>query len=835
MFVQGGLVKRHEVSLFMGFAILVILACMGMMAGCSRATMPSTVPTGTAVADMNESVAPEQNFAENTASDVNPPASVSKEPSIPKATPVPNKSANSLETSNSVVLPEHKHKTLSLDIDPNRSTGQVHPMQFGLNLAYTSNAQLPLHTSVLQESGFKSLRYPSGLITDLFHWETGDVHGEVKKAETGWTDFLDVCKKTGISPSLAQIGVNYGTGTPEEAAAWVRDANIVRKLGIRYWEIGNEIWFQSEPDLHGGTLPDGTELPGKPNDPVTYGKESARYIQTMKQVDPTIRIGVHVNGDPFSTLLYGAMKEAGAVPDFVICHAYPCGPESSDIATLTQSKRYFDGTVVQLRNELERTFGPEADAIELFFNEFNSTYQAGKQSASLINGLYMADVIGSAMNRGVENVTWFLYRQADSGVTFFGNNKDMLYGWRRARTMIGKSSWYGDIQLIGVETNDKYPTFYMAKLLNRFLREGDAILPVETPDFLLTPYATAGEDGSVRVLLMNKSFDTAYDTDLLVGGKTKDMPVHLYGYGPENDAANATGKGNPDLTIDSVPFDEAGRTLTVPPLTAVLAVFNPKEPLPARPDPPVVKVAEVTPVSVRLAWEEVPGAHHYDLYWGPNRFNNTYWSLADATTGTEGTILALSPGTEYRFMVRAVSGDGFQSDGGILPGVRTADMTTSLPFSGTPSTIPGRILAIDYDVGGEGLAYHDTEPANSGTKYRPEEGVDIQDCSLGGFNIGWILKGEWLTYTVSAQEAKNHNVILRLASTESGGKFHLELDGMDVSGPLSVPDTGDWQVWEEVSVEGIPFPAGISQLRVVFDANSPASGYVGNLLDINVE
>lgn len=815
--------------------VLLTLAIIGILSGCSGGFRPGFPASETVLVDKAETLQPEQPTTENDPSDANQNPPGQKEAISASGSAGLTDASAPLETSNSVTLPEQKRKAISLDIDPDCVTGQVHPMQFGLNLAYTSHAQLPLHTAALLESGFRGLRYPSGLITDLFHWETGNVHGEVKKAETGWTDFLDVCERTGISPSLAQIGINYGTGTPEEAAAWVRDANIVRKLGIRNWEIGNEIWLQSEPDLHGSTLPDGTVLPGKPNDPVTYGKESARYIQAMKRVDPTIQIGVHTNGDPFSSKLYGAMKEAGAVPDFVIYHAYPCGPESSDIATLTHSKRFFGETVASLRNELERNFGPEADGIELFFNEFNATYQAGKQTASLINGLYMADVIGAAMGNGVENVTWFLYRQADAGVTFFGNNKDMLYGWRRARTMIGKPSWYGDIQLIGVETNDKYPTFYMAKLINRFLREGDDVLAVETPDFLLTPYATAGKDGSVRVMLINKSADTAYDADLLVGGGSMNGPAHLFWYGPENDAANATGEGNPDVTITTASFDATSRGLTIPPLTAVLVLLNPKEPLPVRPEPPDVEVAEVSPVAVRLSWEAVPNAHHYDLYWGPNRFNNTYWTLADATSSTEGTILALSPGTEYRFMVRAVSKDGFQSDGGTLSGVTTANMTTSLPFSGTPSAIPGRILAIDYDLGGEGLAYHDTEPANSGTKYRPEEGVDIQDCSLGGFNIGWIQKGEWLNYTVSAQEAATHTIILRFASTESGGQFHLVLDGKDVSGPLSVPDTGDWQVWEEVEVQGMPFPAGVSQLRVVFDANSPASGYVGNLLDMEIK
>src|SRR5580704_6879913 len=42
---------------------------------------------------------------------------------------------------------------------------------------------------------------------------------------------------------------------------------------------------------------------------------------------------------------------------------------------------------------------------------------------------------------------------------------------------------------------------------------------------------------------------------------------------------------------------------------------------------------------------------------------------------------------------------------------RAAQLT---PFSGTPATIPGQIGAETFDNGGEGLAYHDTTPGNSG-------------------------------------------------------------------------------------------------------------------------
>ena len=63
-------------------------------------------------------------------------------------------------------------------------------------------------------------------------------------------------------------------------------------------------------------------------------------------------------------------------------------------------------------------------------------------------------------------------------------------------------------------------------------------------------------------------------------------------------------------------------------------------------------------------------------------------------------------------------------------------------------------------LGGEGVAYHDTEPANLGGAYRPAEGVDIE-TSASITDVGWIRSGEWLDYTVNATEPQDFVVWLR--------------------------------------------------------------------------
>jgi hypothetical protein len=76
--------------------------------------------------------------------------------------------------------------------------------------------------------------------------------------------------------------------------------------------------------------------------------------------------------------------------------------------------------------------------------------------------------------------------------------------------------------------------------------------------------------------------------------------------------------------------------------------------------------------------------------------------------------------------------------------------------------------------------------------------VDIEATS-GGYDIGWTSAGEWLQYSVNVASAGSYTAQVRVASSGQGGQFHIEMNGTNVSGQLTVPDTGGWQNWLTVS------------------------------------
>ncbi|HVD96827.1 MAG TPA: carbohydrate-binding protein, partial [Cytophagaceae bacterium] len=139
---------------------------------------------------------------------------------------------------------------------------------------------------------------------------------------------------------------------------------------------------------------------------------------------------------------------------------------------------------------------------------------------------------------------------------------------------------------------------------------------------------------------------------------------------------------------------------------------------------------------------------------------------------------------------------------------------TNTPYGGVAWPIPGKIEAENYDLGGQNIAYNDSETANQGGVYRTD-GVDIQATTdvSGGYNVGWTADGEWLKYTVNVATTGAYNIDFRSAGTGSG-VVRLELDGTDITGSVTLPSTGGWQTWATITRSNVSLTAGQHILRL---------------------
>ncbi|HUL52192.1 MAG TPA: DUF362 domain-containing protein [Opitutaceae bacterium] len=175
-------------------------------------------------------------------------------------------------------------------------------------------------------------------------------------------------------------------------------------------------------------------------------------------------------------------------------------------------------------------------------------------------------------------------------------------------------------------------------------------------------------------------------------------------------------------------------------------------------------------------------------------------------------------------------------------------------FTG-PAVIPGRVECEYYDLGGEGVAYHDSDGVNRGSgllnpvngnplnEFRLKEAVDISYTKAGGIDdnplnrhqpplgalyVGWTEPGEWLNYTVDVRRAGDY--ALDIPYTANGdGAISLTLDGRRRLATIRIPSTNDakdplaWRQWHHwarlTNAATVSLPAGRHVLTLTIEAN----------------
>lgn len=129
------------------------------------------------------------------------------------------------------------------------------------------------------------------------------------------------------------------------------------------------------------------------------------------------------------------------------------------------------------------------------------------------------------------------------------------------------------------------------------------------------------------------------------------------------------------------------------------------------------------------------------------------------------------------------------------------------PFGGVPRTIPGVIQIEDYDLGGEGVGYHEIDNYFWASSHRVDAS-DIEDCADvgGGYLVATFTTGEWLKYTVNVTSG-TYNLNFRVATPWAGSQVKVYLDNVLI-GTMNLPQTGAWENWQTVTLNNITISGG---------------------------
>ena len=327
-----------------------------------------------------------------------------------------------------------------LSVSPAQPLATVPGTAIGINAStYDSSLLDPQVPGLLRGAGISLVRLPGGSESDQYDWKTNtDVIGNYHEA-VDFGQFMSVIRQAGAQ---AMVTVDYGTGNtigqqdgsgetgPQIAADWVRYANIQHHYGIKYWEIGNEVYGNGtygadwEADDHCTITPNGTPAGGavvlgsEPSQtyncgPAVYAANAAQYIAAMKAVDPHISVGVvltasgapnnwpdgvtnpQTSPESWNQTVLSALRNQprGLSIGFADVHWYPQNPSNitppgpTDAGLLADTAQ-IPASVSALRTEFADWAGNAS--LPIMITETNSvSSNPGKQTLSVVNALYL--------------------------------------------------------------------------------------------------------------------------------------------------------------------------------------------------------------------------------------------------------------------------------------------------------------------------------------------------------------------------------------------------------------------------------------------------------------
>ncbi|MDB5012089.1 MAG: glycosyl hydrolase family 5 [Daejeonella sp.] len=133
--------------------------------------------------------------------------------------------------------------------------------------------------------------------------------------------------------------------------------------------------------------------------------------------------------------------------------------------------------------------------------------------------------------------------------------------------------------------------------------------------------------------------------------------------------------------------------------------------------------------------------------------------------------------------------------------------------------------AVDFDLGGQRVAYFDKDSAsyqytpgvkttgNRGRAYR-NDGVDIKE-GKEGFYVFSTEDEEWLRYTIDAKKSGKYTFKFLVSSEAATGRLVIYTDEGIRQAEVTIPNTGNEEKWQTVEVKNIRMHSGINQLRIV--------------------
>jgi hypothetical protein len=272
------------------------------------------------------------------------------------------------------------------------------------------------------------------------------------------------------------VTVNYGSGSPSEAAAWVTRASTTKGEAVGLWEVGNETYSCAETNLHlagaptniEGYTPEGPVCPSTASMATSYAANVVPYLDAIKKADPAARIGVPwaFSGSQAAgagvehASLWNAkvLRASRAELSFVDAHWYPfdqvAGVTDQQILLAT---RRIPAAAAQIRSTLQR----DAPGAGFLVGETNISERPTTLDFQPVSALFAAAASLTWLAQGAESVDWW-------DLNNFGSSTGGDYG------LVSSGSPEGEPAGI------PFPPYYGEELASNLTRPGSHVETVAT-------------------------------------------------------------------------------------------------------------------------------------------------------------------------------------------------------------------------------------------------------------------------------------------------------------------------------------------------------------------
>ena len=617
------------------------------------------------------------------------------------------------------VRPAAAATAASVTVNATAGLGAIPAHAIGLNTAvYDSDMNDAAIGGLLKAAGVNAMRYPGGSYSDIYNWQTQTaVEGGFVAPNSGFSSFMGTANAAGAQPIIT---VNYGTGTPSLAAAWVTAA---ASDGVGFWEVGNEVYgdgtyganweanSRCKTSLNGPAVTIGSEPSQTFNcGPTEYAADVLSYESAMHAANANAKVCAILTTPGFwpdnvtnseypQSWNQTVLTALGSQTQCVVIHYYPGGSTAAGMLT---DPTDIAGMVSTLHSQLSQFAGISNPAsIPILVTETNSTIDMDTTPGAL----FSADMYMTWLENGATNVDWWNEHNGEGTVSTVNGATD--YG---DQGIFSNNSNSGGTTEPAVDT--PFAPYYAMEMLTKLAAPGYTMVTSTSSQALLRVHAVKDSGGNLNVLIDNEDPANSYTVGLTTSNFTASGTPTVYTL-----ASNATSITTASGSASSVTVAPYSLTVVHIPGSGGTGVTAP-----GAPGQPVASGLSSSTSgnntgTATLTWPaSTPGTNpiaNYQVF----QLTSTGSTLAATVTGTTTSFTGLTIGNTYSYDVVAVDSKG----------------NTSLPSPPVTFTVP--------PPAGAGCAVHFAVASSWPGAFQGS--ITITNTSTTPINNGWTLTWTW--------------------------------------------------------------------------------------------